>query len=553
VSKPDHSLIWFGVGAGVSAILLALAFPPAGLSGLAWIALAPLLVVLKARPRHREWLVLWAAGLIFGCAGFWYMHHVTVLGVALLGLYLSLYFLVFCLSVRWLSFEKGIPLSLAAPLVWAGLEYLRGIFLTGLPLHFLAHSQYKALTVIQIADLTGTAGVTFWLVAVNGVLADAACCFARIKTQVTRGAVVVGGVVVLAISVGALFYGAHRLRTLRIKQGPRIALIQGNIPQDNKNRATDETFEQMLKVYVALTEKALDADPVPDLVIWPETMAPPGVFDHHLQALRARTLRVNAAVSDTAAWKKLSKLWSYYDRWYRAFAPLQKRADLLIGANTCPRPDNLDIAHNSAFLLPKGGQGAAGRFDKIHLVPFGEYVPLKSLIGWIVAPIIPYKTGLTPGTEMTVFEVDGWTYAPTICFEDTFPELVAEFGRRRRIDFIVNVTNEGWFKDGAELDEHLAIGVFRAIECRAGFVRAANTGISAFIAPTGQIVSKLVVDGRDREVAGVLHGNVSTAEGRSPYYALGETFGQSCAGVWIFCMILQIIAGITHWRRRRAQ
>jgi apolipoprotein N-acyltransferase len=147
----------------------------------------------------------------------------------------------------------------------------------------------------------------------------------------------------------------------------------------------------------------------------------------------------------------------------------------------------------------------------------------------MVGPFIPFEDGLTPGEERTLFEVGGSHFAVLICFEDMFPRLVADFARgEQKLDFIVNITNEGWFKDGSELDLHLAGAVFRAIECRAGFVRAANTGISAFVSPTGRITSTLTVDGRDREVAGVLHGRSLSTDTRSPYLAVGESFAWLC-------------------------
>jgi apolipoprotein N-acyltransferase len=178
-------------------------------------------------------------------------------------------------------------------------------------------------------------------------------------------------------------------------------------------------------------------------------------------------------------------------------------------------------------------------------VPFGEYVPLKPLIGWIVGPFIPFEDGLTPGTSRTVFTIDGWRFATVICFEDMFPRLTASFERGdTKLDFIVNITNEGWFKDGAELDHHLAIAVFRAVECRAGFARAANTGISAFISPTGRVLSALTVDGRDREVAGVLRGRATSTDTRSPYLVVGELFAWLCVAACSLCMLAAALPGI---------
>jgi len=519
-------------GSAATVALLALSFAPAEISFLAWFALVPVLVVLGRHPGRLGLVVLWLAGMAFGAVGFFWLRHVTWLGTVLLAFYLSVYFFLFCVSVRWMSFRRGIPLALAAPLAWTALEYLRGTLMTGFPWLFLAHSQYRALPVIQIADLTGAAGVTFWIAAVNGAVADVACWLLRSQPAVKRSRVAAAGAVVALITVAALAYGWHRLNTLVVREGPRIALVQGNIPQDVKNRLSDDDISDMFFAHVRLTEKAQASSPPPDLVIWPETMAPPYALDD---------------------WNNRPD-----NEWLDVLARLQRRSDLVVGASACPDINERKV-YNSVFFLPRGGRGGTRRFDKIHLVPFGEYVPLKWLIGWIVGPMVPYREGLHAGSRHVLFETRGWRFAPTICFEDGFPELVADFARGEdKMDFIVNVTNEGWFRDGTELDQHLAIAVFRAVECRAGFIRAANTGISAFISPTGRIVSKLTVSSkgagrRDREVAGVLHGVAMTADGRSPYLAVGELFGTVCAAGWFFCMILPVVAGIRRRLRRRAE
>jgi len=318
---------------------------------------------------------------------------------------------------------------------------------------------------------------------------------------------VTAGAVVSLVSAGALLYGRHRLQTVVTKNGPRVAVIQGNIPQDVKNVLTIENLVEIFAGHLALTDRAQKVSEPPDLVIWPETMAPYGGLDP-----------IEPGVLEEADIERLTERQLFQRLCVMHLTPRQRWSDLLISSVCVLGDKDHPILHNSAYLLPRGKRGAEFRYDKIHLVPFGEYVPMKGLIGWIVAPLIPYEHGVTPGAGPKLFECKGWRFAPTICYEDAFPGLVADFARGpEKMDFIVNVTNEGWFKDGIELDQHLAIAVFRAIECRAGFIRAANTGISAFINPTGQILSKLEVDGRDREVSGVLHGFATATDVRSPY------------------------------------
>jgi apolipoprotein N-acyltransferase len=549
-------LCLLAAGAATSAVLLGLAFPPAEFDLLAWCGLVPLLLALAAvrRVGSGGWIIVTLAGVGFGTAGFIWLRHIFPLIPLLLGVYLGLYWLLFAATVRWLSMGRGVPLALAAPLAWAGLEAIRNVFGTGVPYLMLGHTQYRQLLVIQIADIAGSAGVAFWLVAVNGAIADVILYFGRGRWAPKKGPLLTGLAAVFIITVGSQIYGGYRLATLRLRRGPRVALIQANIPQDAKNRATLETSAAMFEKHLDLSERAATSTPPPDLILWPETMAPPYEFDL-VRGVRRGLLygpEELAKLQPEAAAVRVRLLKSH-----RRLDRLQKRVAVCIGAISVPNPDR-EVYYNSAFMLRKGERGPYTRYDKMHLVPFGEYIPFRDLLGWIIDKVAPGAL-LSPGTEPLLFAVtfqrsDGstetWRFAPTICFDDAFSELVAEFGRGgRRMDFIANLTNEGWYRDGAELDHHLAIGVFRAVECRVGLARAANTGISAIIAPNGRIVSTLKVEGRDREVAGVLTGHAFTAEGRSPFYAVGETFGRICAAGWFLCVTLAVISGI---RARRA-
>lgn len=576
-----------GAGAALAVLFLALSFPRAEIELLAWCALVPLLLVLARAQGRSDWFILWATGQAFGTIGFFWMRHVTWVGTFALGFYISIYFVLFCVSVRWLSYRWRLPLALGAPLAWTALEYLRGVFLGGLPWLFLAHTQYRQLSVIQIADLTGTPGVTFWLVAVNGALADAFALLLRRDTPLSGDkrplaarprAVLAGVAFVLAFSVAAQAYGLYRLNTIIINNGPRIAVVQGNIPQEVKNlmaaEDADTRFNRLnaiLATHVELTRAAQSESPTPELVIWPETMAPPGLFDQDYEDLCRQFVAAIEQRKQLGRWdspeqekrllhelRNVRREIEHYDNWRRLVSELQTRSHLLIGAGRYgvrQHGQGYEIDHyNSVYFLRRGEVGVSGRYDKIHLVPFGEYVPLRGLTGWLVNRVVPGMRDLEAGSEHTLFEVGGWRFAPTICFEDAFPALVADFGRgSERMDFIVNVTNEGWFKDGAELDEHLAIGVFRAVECRVGLVRAANTGISAFIAPSGRVVSKLVVEERDREVCGVLHGVATTSTAKSPYLRVGEMFGKLCLLGWILSMLLAAVGRIRGYLKKGSQ
>ncbi|MFW6107604.1 MAG: hypothetical protein ACOC70_00255, partial [bacterium] len=233
-----------------SAALLILAFPPTGASALAWVALVPLLVALRARPGKWGWLILWLAGFVFGTGGFFWARHVVWYLPAPLALYISFYFLLFCAAVRWLGFEKGFPFAVAAPLTWTALEVVRSVFLSGLPWLLLAHTQYRVLPVVQMAEWTGAAGVTFLVAGVNGLLADVILRFPKGRAPSRRLPALAAGAGVVLLGAGALWYGFARLRSVEVIEGPRVAAIQGNIPQSIKKEWSEESVEAMFDRYL---------------------------------------------------------------------------------------------------------------------------------------------------------------------------------------------------------------------------------------------------------------------------------------------------------------
>ncbi len=554
-NKSNRNILFLAIASAATVGLLLLALPPTEASVFAWVALVPLLVALRLKPGKLGWLILWFAGFVHGTVGFIWLRHVMWFLPALLGIYLSLYFILFCAAVRRLGYGGGIPFALSAPLTWTGLEGLRSVLFTGLPWLLFAHTQYRVLPVIQIADFFGAPGVTFLLVAVNGLVADAILHFGKGRAPSRRRPALATGIAVVLVFAGSVSYGFFRLATVEVIEGPRVAVIQGNIPQSLKEQWTTESVEKMFETYLELTDEALAHDPPPDLILWPETMAPPGFFDFRRQEFLRQWLNDNPELRHTEQWLRIRGRVRRYARQIERVRPLTSKATLVISANSHPYPEDPTITYNSAFLLPQNHDVEdAVRYDKLHLVPFGEYVPLRWLFGWAVDFIVPYHYDMTPGDSPKLFEIDGWTFAPTICYEDAFPRVVANFAREHgEMDFIANLTNEAWFKDSTEMDQHLAIAVFRAIECRAGLIRAANTGISAFIDPTGRIRKRLVVDGRDREVAGVLHGVATKTEQVSPYLTVGEWFGAICTAAWFLCLIGVFYSSIAKGARRTAK
>jgi apolipoprotein N-acyltransferase len=442
----------------VSGIALALAYPRFDLSALAWVALVPVIVIALGRAPA----VAFGWGCLAGACFFfillrWLNFTFSVYSaipwpliyaptVALAG-YCALYVGLFAAVLAWLTARRSISWALGvAPFVWVVAEWVRGHFLGGFPWGLLGYSQYRELVVIQVAELGGVYAVSFVLVAVNSAVAG-------IFVAPRRRAL--AGVIAVAILVTAtLAFGAVRLEATEARRADtaRVGIMQPSIEQPLKfdpNHAA-----QTLAIYVELTRRA--AGDQPRLLVWPETALP--------GALRR----------DPALRHLLNDL-------VRTF-----HVPIVVGSIDVS--DGVPVSYrNSAFLVTE--RGLQERYDKIQLVPFGEYVPFSALLGF-VRGWAEFIADLEPGARPLVFPGPPAPFGVVICYEGIFPELVREFvkdGAR----FMVNMTNDAWFGMTSGPPQHLAMYPFRAVEHRLAVVRAANTGISAFIAPSGRIARSL--------------------------------------------------------------
>jgi len=461
-----------------SGVLLALPFLNGALWPFAWGAFVPLLFAVIGASKRRAFFFAYLSGLVFwSLTGFWLV-HVTLLGTIVIVLYLALYFGLFGLLSSLLPRPSSFGIFIL-PSLWVLLEYARSHVLTGFPWALLGYSQYLNLPAIQIADIAGVWGVSFAVVLCNAMLASIFIHRASLH-RVSR-AVAAALVVILSVYV----YGLYRLNyPLPTTHYPplRIAVVQGNIPQELKWRQTGN--DAILQKYLALTATA--AKGRPDLVIWPEASFP-------------------------VIWEGAG---AYYSVLTGSIA--RGRVPLLVGAVTLKE----EHYHNSAILLSQEGRPVR-QYDKIHLVPFGEYIPLRRLLPFL-STIVPIGD-IERGHEYTLFHLPDrlktknqqltTSFGVLICFEDVFPELAREFSRRGA-DLLVNITNDAWYKKTPAAYQHCAASVFRAVENRRWVARAANTGVSAFIAPTGAIASTvhdayknlIFVDGIAIETIDAAHG-----------------------------------------------
>ena len=499
----------------VSALLLILSFPGFNFWILAWVALIPLFFAIEGQKPLKAFLMAYLTGFIFFLGTIYWLIHVTLPGMLAVVAYLALYFGLFGLiitlapSPRWgnPTSEMGGRLFFI-PAAWVALEWARSYVFTGFGWALLGYSQSRNLPIIQIADVTGTYGVSFLIVMFNIATFSAIKNFRKHKEYIIP--VIMAAVLVTAV----LGYGLLRLNNVFTGERLKVAVAQGNIPQDQK---WDERFTGLIiERYGALTgASALEK---PDLIIWPETSVPGFIEDQ-------RSLL----------------------EWVRGLAKLAD-APLLVGAPRYEAVDGRELYYNSAFLFLKDGS-IAGHYDKMHLVPFGEYVPLKDLF-FFVHRFAPRPIGdFVEGKEFTVLrftvkrsvkEKDySWKlvkkvgFGCLICFEDIFPDLARSFVRNNA-DFLVNITNDAWFGRSSAAYQHAQASVFRAVENRVNVVRAANTGLSCFIDQKGRIVSKVSKEDKDLFIDGFNAHEIVLSRARTVYTAYGDIFAYLCIFFTVF-------------------
>lgn len=492
----------------LSAFLLVLAFPPYDFSWLVWIALVPLLMASNGRNPIFGFLLWFLFGVafftgifgwIFEVPGYRFHHHFFI------GLYLGPLVGLFGLALNLIRKHLGITWAyLAAPFLWTSLEYIRAnLFFLSLPWAFLAHSQYQNLALIQIASISGAYGVSFLIVMVNAATTFLALSLVhRLETNISRGRLLVSGGEVGFIAGAAalmiiitLSYGYLTLSDPFVEKELKATVIQGNINRTMKASPARHA-EFIMAKYTSLT-RAARADGA-DLIVWPEASTP-GFVLKNLQ-LRSDILSL---VRETKR---------YFVVGSSEYAKFMNVGDF----------KGRETGNAALFISPEGR--VLGQYLKIHLVPFGEHVPLEGKVRW-PGFIVPEgkKSFEIPGKEYTLFEIKGARFGVVICWEIVFPELFREFVKRGA-NFMLNLTNEGWFGETAAPYQLLSMSVFRSVENRISMARAANTGISCFIDPVGRVTGRVQKNGKDIFVDGYLTQGITLSPKQTFYTAHGDIF-----------------------------
>ncbi|MEW6158322.1 MAG: apolipoprotein N-acyltransferase, partial [Verrucomicrobiota bacterium] len=535
----------------VCGALLGLSFPHFGIPSLAWLAPGLILFSALGRSGGEAFSIGDVAGVFRNLISLYWLLLIpfpagAIAGWLALSAYLSFFSGIWVWFLWWIYPKAGrdssrAPVSgagalfddflatmpaqrlvwaLMAAATWVGLEIIQGRFLTGFPWNFLGASQYEMLPLIQMASVTGVYGISF-LVAWFSVTLTSALIFLMRRPGARRAFLgeLLPPVVVLML---VLLYGFHLIfQPQRIARTLKVALVQPSIPQtliwDTNQNAV--RFEQLMQ----LSEAALATKP--DLLIWPEAAVP--------------TLLRYDFSSDYANYRAITNMLSRHNAW------MILGADDLEPRLETPEPNDADF-FNSAFLLSPEGK-FKGHYRKQRLVIFGEYVPLSHYLPFLQY-LTPIEGGFTSGKEPVDFEIPSPKVKTSvlICFEDTFPHLTRQHVDSDT-DFLVNLTNNGWFGESAAQWQHAANAVFRAVENGLPLVRCANNGLTCWVDRVGRLHE--VYFGASRNIYGA---GFKTAQipllpekgVREPtiYNLHGDWFGWSCLAVSVLWGIAQRVS-----------
>jgi apolipoprotein N-acyltransferase len=490
----------------LSGLLLTAGFPKPAIFYLSWVALLPLLYSVEGK----TWKQAIGLGIICGLAHSWtclyWIHHAvyyyggfsTMLSFVIflvLGCTMCVYPAVFALMAqRW----RNAPLLyvFGLPFIWVALEWARAFAISGFPWANMGYTQTPLKMLIQFADITGVYGVSWLVVFGNTVI------YGFIRNYSRRA-----GIVFLAVFiVAALIYGFWRTGQIEAIQARstslNVGVIQGNISQSRK---WDPAFAaETVKRYAVLTEECANKEPVPDIMVWPESAMP---FYYGLED--ELSPEVDRIVKNTGK-------------------------PLLFGSIGVTMVDGKPRLLNRAYLLDENAE-LKGAYAKQHLVPFGEYVPYSNLLFFVHQGATAGSMDFVPGRHAGPIFFRGLPMGVLICYEAIFPQISRETVRRgARI--LMNITNDAWYGDTGGPYQHLEISRWRAIEFRVPFVRAANTGISAIFDATGRECGKLALN-----TEGFLTCTVHPVLYLSLYAKYGDVFVWFCVFVSLCAVVFEIV------------
>jgi len=501
--------------AAISGLLLTGAFPKIGFDWLIWFALLPLLYALRNMPAWAAFRLGFVTGLIhFLTLLYWlvpvmrtYGYLPAYLSITVLCLFAAVLALFIALFSAVLAACGKTPVRslIMIPIGWVALEYLRTFIFSGFPWELLGYSQFNRLQLIQISDIFGVYGLSALIAFTNATLFISLLHFTKRRWQDSNisNRLAVGSIIVLMAAFGlTLLYGHWRLNDVnkRMTASPkaRVAVIQGNIDQAIK---WNPAFQiDTVKKYNRLSASIIEQHP--DLIVWPES-ATPFFFLYDIKPSEL----VFEGIHQTAK-------------------------DYLIGSPSFVRQNDVANYFNSAYLISPQSK-TMGKYDKTHLVPYGEYVPFKKwlpFLGKIVAQVGDFEAGAIGNTLQWKDQKIG----VQICYEIIFPGLSRAMARNNA-SLLINITNDAWFGTTSGPYQHFSMAVFRAVENKRSLARAANTGISGFIDPAGRILAATAL----LEEAAVVR-SLPLLKEKTVYTIIGDLFARLCMAVVILAALLNI-------------
>lgn len=522
----------------LSAGLRFFAHPPFEISGLIWIALTGYFLFHRQFDGWKLFTGSWVWGFLFFLPSLAWIRHITLPGWILLSAYLAVYPGCFSLIWKWVSSYARSALwwSISGAGLWVLSEWVRSYALTGFPYLYLSYASAEIPLFIQSAEITGHWGISFLIFLTNAGIFFGLRNIYQTKDpakqpEYSHQYLTIGLITMLfLINIG---FGLIRTSTLEWKTGPKAGIVQANIPLSVKHHPTSkyEVFQKHKRLARSIQSEA-------DLIIWPETMypfpvfippsqslIPPKHFRSYIQSVPKDHIIGTPTFKKTTQGekKRFNSLW---------LIEPHSTAD--------ERPDNQrspsNVSRKSLARMFKA------RYSKYHLVPFGEYLPLARTFTFmdnLYRKIIPVDKffsltpGPPPGKEATI-PWRSYRIAPSICYEMMFPDETRR--QAQHGDFIINISNEAWYNNEAELDQMLNAARFRAIENRRGIIRATNTGISGFLTPKGTVQKLTGNQGEDRGIAGTMVHSIPISS-RTTVYTL--------AGNWLPKLLLLLLVSST--------
>jgi apolipoprotein N-acyltransferase len=502
-------------------LALALAFPKFDLNLLAWVSFVPLFYAIEGESLRRVAGWAWLSGFAFYVGSMYWIvvplntfagvrMELAIVPMLLLAVVLAVYTAAAIWTGEFVARRLRLPIVITMPVAWAALEWVRTYFPIGFPWNLVGYAAYRDLDLIQFAEFTGVYGVSALIVFFNAVAY--VVLFRRGSKRLQARSLGV----LTALMVVLLVFGTWRLSDLRKMSASgtlKVAIVQGNIPQSLK--WSPEFLPHSFKIYQDETVAA--AQRGADLVVWPEAAA---AFFFQPTDNYPPQFQGDASYRDAL------------------LALARSTGDpILFGAPALAERDGRLGFYNRAYLV-SGAGAVVDRYDKIQLVPFGEYVPARSVLGYFVNRVVPGFGDMFAGTRQTLFEVKGAKLGVLICYESVFPDLTRK-EVDKGADILVNITNDAWYGDSSAPYQTLAMAAMRSVETKVPMIRCANTGISAIITPTGEITARTPLFQRGTETE-----PVAWRPMRTVYTMVGDLFAE-------ICFVLSAIGLLLGWLRPR--